>query len=372
MRKFPIALALLAAACGSSNKAKPDGAGIDDAPNGPPLAVVVAGDYMMNSPGTLAVVNLDTQAVTHPAPAGSVDDDPMIRHFGSDLYIVNRDLANITILDATTFTLIDQISTGTGSNPQDVAVVGNTLYVPVFAGKGVAVLTRGSQTMTTIDLSADDPDGKPNCNSAYVVGTNVYVSCELLDDTMPSTLPPRGPGKVYVIDSTTNTVSTTVTMQNDNPFGIFQPLTSGDLSIPTVNFDSPTGDAGCVEKITTSGTPASGGCTANNTQLNGYASGISIAPQPSGDSVMFLAVSDYPSANLQGFDLGTSTLWPAPISASSELVESVASCPDGEVVATDGTMATPGVRIYSGTAEKTTAPIDIGAPTANANAIVCY
>ena len=367
--KSMIALTVLVAACSSSNKANPDASSSDDAGNRPPTAFVAAGDYMMADPGTGAKFDVDAPAMLH-APQGAVDDDPLVRHFGSELYVVNRGVSNITILDDTTLALVDQISTGTGSNPQDVAVVGNTLYVPVFAGKGVAVLTRGSQTMTTIDLSADDPDGNPNCNSAYIAGTKLFVSCELLDDTNVD-LPPRGPGKVYVIDTGSNTKSTTVTMKNDNPFGIFQALPSGDLVIPTETFAT---GAGCVEKITTSGTPASGGCVVMNSALGGYASGVSVLQQSGSDVMMYLAVSlpDFPMANLQAYDLTTMMLGSAPISSSAEEIQSVAACSDGRIVATDGTMATPGVRIYKDTTELTTAPLDIGETPDNANAIVCY
>ena len=38
---------------------------------------------------------------------------------------------------------------------------------------GVPVLTRNSTETHIIDLSADDPDGKPNCNSVFVVGTDL-------------------------------------------------------------------------------------------------------------------------------------------------------------------------------------------------------
>lgn len=368
MTELKIAIAcVLVAACGSSGSKKPG----PDAPMGPSTAVVVAGDYTAGDPGILSAVNVDAQTVMKSvAPQGAVGDDPMLRHFGNELFVVNRaDGNNVTILDAKTFALVEQLSTGAGSNPQDVAVRGNQLFVPVFAGKGVAVLTRGSQTIDTIDLSADDPDGKPDCVSAYLVGNSLYVACELLDDTNQN-LPPRGPGKVYVIDPDTHQRTQTITMMNPNPLGIFVQLPSGDLAIPTVNFMD---GSGCVEKITTGATPASGGCITTNMQLNGYASGL--APQVAGSSMVLwhaVSASDFMHANLQGFDLGTKMLWPDPITPASELVEAVAVCPDYYTVITDGTMAASGVRIYNSATELTTSALDIGLRTQNANAIVCY
>src|SRR5690349_8386996 len=128
MTELEIAIAcVLVAACGSGSK-KPG----PDAPMGPSTAVAVAGDYTAGDPGIMSAVDVDTQTVTkNVAPQGAVGDDPMVRHFGSELFVVNRaDGNNVTILDARTFALVEQLSTGAGSNPQDVAVRGNQLFVP--------------------------------------------------------------------------------------------------------------------------------------------------------------------------------------------------------------------------------------------------
>ena len=74
-----------------------------------------------------------------------------------------------------------------------------------------------------------------DCISAFTVGTNVFVACDDLDDTNAQ-LPPRGVGKIVVIDSTNDTVTTTISMPVENPQSIFQrsPMDSmfgGDLLI---------------------------------------------------------------------------------------------------------------------------------------------
>src|SRR5690606_4603267 len=85
--------------------------------------------------------------------ASAAQGDPVLRHIGDKLYIVNRfGSNNVTILDAKTMQFEEQISTGASSNPQDVAVVGDKLYVPAMGTTGVVVLTRGSTATTTIDL----------------------------------------------------------------------------------------------------------------------------------------------------------------------------------------------------------------------------
>jgi hypothetical protein len=360
---------VLAAACGSDHKAKADGPPAADAPPAKPTAVVVAGDFTAGHPGTLAVVDVQAKTIaTNAAPAGAVGDDPVIKHVGSELLIVNRnDGNNVTILDDKTRGLIMQLATGASSNPQDVAVGSDgKLYVPVFGGKGVAVLTRGSQTIQTIDLSVDDPDGKPNCIAATFVGSQLYVACELLDNTNTN-LPPRGPGKVYVVDPGTGQIVHTVTMQTENPVGLFATLPSGDLAIPSVNYATM---AGCIEKITTGATPASGGCLAQNSDLKGYGAGLAVQ----NTAILWTTVSafDFVHANLQAYDLTTKMLWPAPITPTGEAIVAAAVCPDTELAVVDSTMTASGVRLYSNAQEVTSAPLSAGLRTQSANSIVCY
>src|SRR5262249_41966203 len=149
---------------------------------------------------------------------------------------------NVTILDANTHALHEQLGTGANSNPQDVAVLGDHLYVPVYGGVGVAVLTRGSTAIDTIDLGAGDPDGHPDRESVYLAGGELYVACQLLGNFTP-----RGPGKIYVVDPATKAIKRTITMQTDNPFSLLEPLPNGELVVSTVgNFDG----SGCIERVT--------------------------------------------------------------------------------------------------------------------------
>lgn len=355
-------------ACSSSHTATPDAPDFTgDAGPHTPIAQVAAGDFVAGHPGVLASISVANLTVrTDVAPAGAVGDDPMLRVFDGKLYIVNRsDTNNVTILDQSTRGLIAQIGTAPGSNPQDVAVLGDTLYVPVYGGAGVAVLSTTSSDASVIDLSADDPDGKPNCVSVYLVGTDLYVACELADDANFFT--PRGPGKVYVYDTTAGAVKTSVTMQTVNPFGIFSQLASGDLVIPTVDFSTL---SGCVERIVTGPSPAAGGCMMTNTQL---AAGFINRIEIDHDTMWVASTStDYMHASLRSYDMASSTLAAQPLTPDTEMIIDVAVCPDGSLVVSDATMNDSGVRVYKNGHEVTTDAIKIGIDTKSANALVCY
>jgi hypothetical protein len=367
-------LGLAFIACGD-NRALPDAAAPIDAPAAPPRAVVVAGDFTAGHPGVLSTLDPATRAVmTNVGPALAVGADPILRHFGNELFIVNRvDGNNVTILDDQTLAFKEQLGTGAGSNPQDVAVLGPKLYIPVFGGLGVIVMTRGSAATVTIDLSADDPDGKPNCNSVYLVGNDLYVSCGLLDNA--NRFAPRGPGKIYVVDTLTNAIKTKLTLGHPNPFGVFEqvpasaPTGGGELLMPTVLFAD---GSGCVERITTGPAPTAAGCLVDNAELKGYASRIVFQIDKEGAITWFAVPTTFPKADLRAYDMAVSLLWAGPLNASTEAIGDVVLCPSGELVLADTTTNSNGLRVYSGAAELTTAALPIGLPPTSSHGLVCY
>ena len=369
-------IVLSLAACDGNNKpashpdAPADARVPGDSPPVQPFAVAVAGDFM--SAGVFSTLDVPSLAVTKNAVAGVAGDDPFLRHYGNELYIVNRgDGNNITILNAQTLALEDQLGTGTGSNPQDVAVAGDKLYVPALGTAGVVVLTRGSSDIKTIDLSTavGDPDGKPDCISAYAAGTDVYVACGLLD----ASFKPRGPGQVAIIDTTTDTVRTTVALPYANPQNLMTRAAQGgmfgdDLLISLVpDFQDYT--SGCLAYVTVGATPTAG-CTATNQQLGGFVdhADVDAAGQ------LWLAVGAYDASFTPSGKLVTmsndGTLG-ASVSASGEVIVDVAACPDGSVIAGDAAANATGLRVYANGAERTTAALPIG-ETPGGNGLACY
>jgi hypothetical protein len=365
MRLAPLFAFASLAAC-SSHKSSPD------APlTNVPTAAVVAGDFTAGHPGVMATVDIETQKVTTGvAPAGAVGDDPELRLFGSDLYVVNRsDGDNITILNATTLGLVAQLATGASSNPQDVAVTSSHLYAPILGGSGVAVLTEGSNSVSVIDLSAGAVTaGLPFCDAAILVGTKLYVACGELDAANMDAATVAG--KVFVIDTTTNTVSTSFNLMNENPVGEFHLMPNGDLAIETANYTADT--SGCIEQITTTGTPASAGCLVTNATLGGTVNRFEIQENAGSDTLLWLSIADigFSSQTLYSYDLTTSKL-SAAISPSSEAIGDLAICPDGTIAVTDQTMGA-GVRLYKNSKEVTTAALPVGLDTDSNYALVCY
>ena len=371
--KTSLALILLLSACGDN--AKPLAGPAPDAQDVfvTGRAVIVAGDFVTPGfSGVMSQLDLFSMSMTQDvAPDGAIGSDPILRKLGSELFVVNRASGNnVTIFDAANLSVKEQLATGASSNPQDVATFANKLYLPAMGTAGVVVLTRGSAQISVIDLSALDPDGFPDCVSAIRAGNDIYVACELLDQTFT----PRGPGKVAVIDALTNTHRATVTLANANPFGAFTELPDGRLVIPTVNFGMPT--SGCLEQIQSStGTPFSRGCLVQNSALGGYVVGASVS-HVGGSDMLWMVVNngDFVAerARLWGYDTTNDELWDAALTPEAQILTDAAGCPNDLVVVADKTMATNGVRVYEGGAiEKTTAPLAVGLRPQSAPAIVC-
>jgi hypothetical protein len=373
-----ILLAAAITACGDNHDASPDGSvdpTVDAAPL-PPRAVVVAGDFVPGHPGVMSALDMTNNTIAmNVAPAGAVGEDPVLRHQGSELLVINRASGNnVTILSDADYSLVAQIGTGAGSNPQDAVAIGDKLFVATLGNKGGVIVSRSSSTVTQIDLSADDPDGKPNCSSVALSNNKLFFACGLLDDTNVN-LPPRGTGKVYVVNPATGAVEQTITLMTKNPIALLEQIPAGaphagDLLLPTIDFGT---GMGCVERIVTSGTLGSVGCMVDNSALGGFAFAGRVAFDGTHARI---AVSDYPNGNIRDFDLVAGTLGTTAITAMSQVISDVAICPGGQMVVADNppppSTAANGLRVYMGTTEKTTAPIAIGLKPASSHGLTCY
>jgi hypothetical protein len=253
--------------------------------DGPPIAVdLPASDQALcvalgtdQTVGTLAVVGLPSLTVLEDMVPNAISADPVIRVFGKKLYVVNRTAANVTILDTTTrpWTVEAQFSTGDNSDPQDVALAGDRLYVTLYLEPKVQVwdLSAGVPTApaATIDLAGYDPDGVPNANSVVVHGGRAYVTLDLLDTAYQ----PRGKGKVVVIDTTSNTVVTALDLNYSNPYDFMVPRGDRLLVSTFADFSA---TQGCLEQIVPGAEPRVEPCLVENTAVMGIVNSIAVGP----------------------------------------------------------------------------------------------
>ena len=363
-----LAISIYLGGCGDNIEVL-DFPGPDDPIESHATVIAVSGDFS-SGVGLLSTIGIPTLEVDANAVEGVASQDPVLRLIDDRLYIINRfGQDNVTILGAADRSLVQQISTGEGSNPQDVAVKGTTLYVAALNRAGVLVIDPSDPTaIETIDLSAlDANDGIPDCNSVALVDDLLFVTCGILQNFVPA-----GPGKVAVIDTTDNSLVDTLDLETANPFGFLYATPAagglgGDLLMATVDFGSGL-TAGCVERIGVSDPPEAKGCLLQNTDLGGYASGYT-----SGDGELFVTVTSGfdkmgTAAHVEYYAVADDQLMPSTFEHGDQRLFDVARCPTGEWVFAD---AAGGIRVYDvDEVELTTEPVDIGLPPI-ANGMVC-
>jgi hypothetical protein len=322
-------------------------------------AVAIGADY--SAPARMGSIDIASMVLTPSLGTGQLATDPTVRFLGDEVWVINRLTGgNVVAFDPDDWTVAFSGGTGAGTNPQDVAVVGNKLFVPALATSGVRVLDRTMPgTIRSIDLSMLDPDLQPDCVSAYAVGNTVIVACGLMDGNTP-----RGNGVIVYIDASTETVAGMRTLPVPNPLGQLRPTPpggplTGDLLIAAPDFGAAPND-GCILRIpTTPGTPA---CLVTNVVLGGNPDAM--APSANGATV-WVAVG----GRLRGYDVLGSSL-AAPVGVLN--LVALDACPDDTIVVGQRPTTGGGVRLYRFDVEQTTAPLDLGEPPGYGNTISCY
>jgi hypothetical protein len=368
------AIVPFSAACGDNfhpTGGGDDHAAVDAAPDGPDLSagkvVVVSGDFQAT--GVLSTIEAPGMHLTPNAVAGIAGQDPAVRRLGDELFVINRFGGNnVTILDATTLALKDQISTGDGTNPQDVAMVGDKLYVAVLDKGEVVVIDRAhANAKTSIDLKTYDTDMDPDCESIYAFGDRLYLTCGLLHNFAADVN-----GEVIVVDPAHDTVATTIELPKKNPQGWLEPAPHaagflGDLLIPTVgNFTDPA--TSCLVEIATESQGAAA-CAIEGTDLGGYVSRVA------GDwGIVFAYDGSFHQSKGALVHFAERAAGPAQ-QGQGELLSDLAQCGD-YLFASDNAAGAKGVRVFKisdGTTatESTTDAFDVGLPPVGADAIGC-
>jgi len=167
-------------------------------------AYVVTTDF---ATGSVSAVALSSRAVTQ--DVASIHSDARARWHDGLLYVINRfGQDNIQVIDPTQgFVTIRQFSTGTGSNPADIAFISPTkAYVTRYELADILIVNpQTGATLGSIPLgSFADADGIPEMDRMIRVGDRVFVSVQRLNRNAGFT--PADSSLIVVIDCQTNTV----------------------------------------------------------------------------------------------------------------------------------------------------------------------
>ncbi len=324
-------------------------------------AFIVATSF---SEGAFATMSLARPRMVDPvSSARQLHNDAVARVFRGLVYVVNRFLGDsIQALDpGDDFATRWQCSTGAGSNPQDIVVLGDKAYVTRYALPELLIVNPSPAAdcsdfvLGSVDLSefADD-DGIPEMDQMALVNGLLYVSLQRLLNFAPARQ-----GALAVIDTATDQAIGSITLTGQNPFAKTKglPVVNGQLVVAQVgNFGI---NDGGIERIDLS---------------RGEAQGFFITEAALGGDINdFVLVSDrlgYAVVGASDFTTSLVAFDPRAGRVTRTLLSGVEYIADielnnrGELFVLDRTFERPGVRIFraaDGT-ELTPEPLDIGLP----------
>lgn len=229
------------AACGSVqavNQGTPDTAPTSqETPISAETTFLFATDFQ--SAGQLLTSDESAATLTNTGVT-NLGSSAVIRFFNGLLYVLHDGFSfassdNVEVIDPQTRLIKAQWSTGNGTNPHDIVVVGSrafiSLYSPEFSkdpaladnGKPadliVMNLSDGSieKAFSFYDFLNDDGSRTARADQMVLVGTKLYVCLEDLEGNL---FEHNAPGKLAVIDVTTLTLEKVITLSGRDPVDI--------------------------------------------------------------------------------------------------------------------------------------------------------
>ncbi len=358
-------LAAIAVGCGSSS---------DDVD---PPAVTVGKVFVTTTDfSTGGYASVDVDALTGwVAPEGEqtadiVSSDNAVTAYGGRVYVINRSLGNVTVLDgADLTTAVTQFGTGEGSNPHAMAFASAAkAYVSLYGEAYVLVVdpADGSE-LGRVDLSAfADADDIPEASPMVIVGDKLFVAVQRLD--RDNWFAPTGESYLVVIDTVTDEVVDVdpssdevdpIVLTGTNPQYLRYDAGRGKIVVSeTGNWGVQDGGLETVDPDTYEAE----GFFATETTLGGDVGDF----VPAGADRVYAVVSDASYQNdvvvaENGVDGWTRT---GALGLSGAYIPSLAATGFGHLLVPDRSTDAPGVRVYDLVtgAEITTKPIDTGLP----------
>lgn len=329
------------------------------------LAFVSLTDFQTGSFGTLSLDSPRT--ITPASPQRTINSDAAARTSGGRVYIVNRFQAdNIQTLDPSqNFATVSQCSTGTGSNPHDIALLSATkAYVTRYALTSVLIVNPSVGAdcagfmLGSVDLSQfADADGIPEMDQMAIVNGKLYVSVERLDRN--NSFKPAGPGMIAVIDTASDTVVGQITLSGENPFSETKGLIVDNGTLVIGEAGQLGVNDGGIERVDLA-TGMAQGFFITEAELGGDLNDFVLVSDHLGYAIT--AGTDF-SNSLVAFDPTTHSVTKTVISAGSFLSDVELDDRD-ELFLSDRSITKPGVRIFraSDGGEITQAPMDLGLP----------
>ncbi len=209
-----IAALLVLCACDTSPTASTCPSGV--------LVVTETADYGASNIGVLPLDGTPAQLLS----GNDLGTDPALATSQGRHFLIARDLDIIFEVDPCGRAIAQYSARALGetgpTDPQDVAVAPDgSLWVARFDVPSALVIpTQGTGPVTTIDMSAFGPDGNPRMTSVRIIGNKAFFALERLTLQSDGSFASIEPSQIVVLDTTSLTVVTTVTLAGQNPLGL--------------------------------------------------------------------------------------------------------------------------------------------------------
>ncbi len=337
------------------------GAGDAGEPPNRGQALVVTSDYQ---DGSFALVDMEAlSAWTSPLvfhPDAVCRYDPLTR----TPFMISRLGADaIEVLDPEQgWQVAAEYGVGSGSNPQDLAVVAlDRAYVLRYAEPELLLVhpLTGAE-LGTVDLSAyADADGVPEMAYSLVHGGRVYVALQRLVDFEPGDY-----SSLLVLDGASGSIEREIRLTASNPFAQLRHVPALDaISVPEVGLFGEL-DGGVELLAPDAAGPA--GLAVTEAELGGDLVDALVVDETRGYAV--IAVADpggQQHTELVRFDPASGRRQTTLLAAAGFDYSFLALSPDRrQLWLTDRTRSAPGVRVFSVADDRqlTAEPIDTGLP----------
>lgn len=235
--------------------------------------------------GSLSTISLADIATVQLARQTTDGDDAVVRSFGGKIYVVNRyGTDTVQVIDPQDFSVTADFNVGSGSNPQDIAVISDDkAYVSRLDAQNdvgdtsdiLIVDPRTGAKVGGIDLkpyTADNGDRLARAAQMVIVGKFIYVCMQDLAGDMNMSADTNG--KVAVIDTDTDEVKI-IPLSGWNPTEItYSPLTKKIYVVDTNYYDTSSNNGGL--EVIDPATDVSEGILVKDEDLGGSVSGVVI------------------------------------------------------------------------------------------------
>jgi hypothetical protein len=312
-------------------------------------AVIVTTDF---ETGRLAVTRAERPRRAHVLDT-PIHADAIVRASGGQVFVVNRlGGDNVQVLDPRRLTTRLQCSTGTRSNPHDIAVVAPTkAYVTRHGEPDLWIVDPSARScdrfrIGRIDLGAfADADGIPEMNQLAVVGSRLFVTLERLDRLHG--FDPAREGALAVVDTTADAVEAIVPLLATHPFGDASGLprdpASGALLVNLAGRFARVGDGG-IQRVDPATLVAEPGFLLSEDAAGGSITDFVLVSAARGYAIVFVP-GDPPRNVVVAFDPVAGVVTRRLLTRPTYLPD-LALAPDGLLWLADQSLPAPGIRIF--------------------------